>query len=154
MHEHKGTILAWPRKFSIFIWWHKYPLLFTFWNQIFKIISCSDNGIKSGIALFLTASVRKSSGATFGSGGQFPLPWFLLVSTSVLLWSGVWVFKFRIQSIQQSTWLAPGQRHAWYLEVYTVTDTKRRMCGDRIADLEVAFDEPGAVWGVNRCLRR
>lgn len=69
-------------------------LLFCIRNQIFKIISCSDNGIKSGIALFLTASVRKSSpallsGATFGSGGQFPLPWFLLVSTSVLLWSGV-----------------------------------------------------------------
>lgn len=28
-----------------------------------------------------------------------------------------------------------------------MTDTKRRMCGDRIADLEVAFDEPGTVRG-------
>ena len=69
-------------------------LLFCIRNQIFKIISCSDNGIKSGITLFLTASARKSSpallsGATFGSGGQFPLLWFLLVSTSVLLWPGV-----------------------------------------------------------------
>ena len=135
-------------------------VLFCSINQIFKIISCSDNGIRLVVILFLTACWRKSdprvlSGASFGSSGQFPLPWSPLASTPVLLWSGVWVIKLKIQWIQQSIWLVPeSPRHAWYLEISSVTDTKRRMGGNRIANLETSFCEPGTVWGLNRCLNR
>ena len=105
-------------------------VLFCSRNQIFKIISCSDNEIRLVVTLFLTAWWRKSdprvlSGASFGSSGQFPLPWSPLACTPVLLWSGVWVIKLRIQWIQQSIWLVPeSPRHAWYLEIYGMTDTK------------------------------
>ena len=105
-------------------------------NQIFKIISCSDNGVKFGITLCSLLLPQENAAllcfvvlllgqvSTFHCPGPSWCPYLCCSGVaSEFLNSGC-------NRLSSPPRLAPNsQRHAWYLEIHIVTDTKSRIGG-------------------------
>ena len=105
-------------------------------NQIFKIISCSDNGVKFDITLCSLLLPQENAAllcfvvlllgqvSTFHCPGPSWCPYLCCCGVaSEFLNSGC-------NRLSSPPRLAPNsQRHAWYLEIHIVTDTKSRIGG-------------------------